>query len=335
MNVEIVKVSNDRPSFRPSRHGNSPKLYLELVENKDRVKQDLINKEYVPAEEPEVTLSDMEDEIPVPEKYEESDHGEEKSEQGDNLSVQNSVQSDDHNPDKNLDGDDNAKIDSRINEMFKMDSAPTEKAPPNLNQLPGFEKKYYRNIDNVSKTEIDEEDEKRQLLFKFDLMKKQYKEFADIIPVYTVHSDLRLIQKSYDSTLQRVILDSSVEDYKGYFQKACFGIEFVMNYFGFDINGFTGDQMSKMNTYERLLVELCAKHYNPGGSSIPVELRLFGMILANAALFIGMKIMVKKLGGGSGDSAPPIGIPFSSPSGNEPRKMKGPQNIDDIEQKAK
>lgn len=334
MNVEIVKVSNDRPSFRPSRHGNSPKLYLELVENKDRVKQDLINKEYVPADEPEVTLSDMEDDIPVPEKHdEESAKGDDKSDTGDNLSAQNSAVSEDNHTAQNLD-EDSSKIDSRIHEMFKIDAGPVEKAPPNLNQLPGFEKKYYRNIDNVSKTEIDEEDEKRQLLFKFDLMKKQYKEFADIIPVYTIHSDLRLIQKSYDSTLQRVILDSSVEDYKGYFQKACFGIEFVMNYFGFDINGFTGDQMSKMNTYERLLVELCAKHYNPGGSSIPVELRLFGMILANAALFIGMKIMVKKLGG-SGDSAPPTGIPFSSPSGNEPRKMKGPQNIDDIEQKAK
>lgn len=324
MNVEIVKVPNNRPSARPKRHGNSPRLYLELVENKDRVRQELINKEYVPPDEPEVSMSDIEDEIP----------------DTDNASDDASVNVVDAQSESDMvhTGEEpvadeqlltNTKLDERISEMFKVDDAPENTAasadgvsrtpkPPALAEV-ARDKKYYRDISQVTKSDIDEEDEKRQLLFKFDLLKRQYKDFQSIVPEYTIMSDLSTMQKSYETILQRVVLDSSVEDYKNYFRQACFGVEWALNYFGFDITGFTADQMSKMNTYERLLVELCAKHYNPAGSSVPVEIRLLGMIILNAALFIGMKMMVKKF-----DTPTP-------PKQDTPvRKMKGPQNIDDI-----
>jgi hypothetical protein len=333
MNVEVVKVAVDRPASRQKKHGSSPRLYLELVENKDKVKQDLVNKEFVPKEEPEETLSDLEDEpIAV-----ENNEGGEPSVADD----KHSDQSDDRSSIFGSDNDDGAdefaerresskeqrhqrdeSVNNRISDMI--DNSPSEKNPPSLFQVTGGEKKYYRDVSQVSKNEIDEEDEKRQLLFKFDLMRRQYTESATLIPEYTVHSDLRVMQRSYETTLQRVVLDSTVEDYKGYFQKGCFAVEFLLNYFGFDISGFTGDQMSKMNAYERLLVELCAKHYNPAGSSIPVELRLLGMIFMNAALFIGMKIMAKKFETGGPPASPP---PASAGSQPEPRKMRGPQNI--------
>lgn len=375
MEIEVVKVPTERPTARPKRHGNSPRLYLELVENKERVKQDLINKEYVPPDEPEISMSDIEDEeIEAPQISRKNAQESTDAVTGDETRglyedmPDNRVNDSDDGSDDLDDGRD--QLDKRISEMFGMDSedqsnsggkasrehsgsgdfhGKTERGdktmdvrrvPPPLSDLTGRQR-YYRDITQVSQTEIDEEDEKRQLLFKFDLLKRQYKD--SVIPEYTVHSDLRSMQKSYESTLQRLVLDSSVDDYKGYFQKACFGIEFALNYFGFDISGFTSDQMSKMNTYERLLVELCAKHYNPMGSSIPVEIRLLGMIILNAALFIGMKIMATK-----------IEKSFASPShasvaGNAvangefdvpearreagvniptPRKMKGPHNID-------
>jgi hypothetical protein len=260
MDVEIVKVPNNRPSARPKRHGNSPRLYLELVENKDRVRQELINKEYVPPDEPEVSMSDIEDEIPdanplddkVPDNIETPAHVEDETEQS------------------------ATKLDERISEMFKVEDQPISSAlcndegsrtpvPPALSEV-ARDKKYYRDISQVTKSDIDEEDEKRQLLFKFDLLRRQYKDSQSIIPEYTIMSDLATMQKTYETVLQRVVLDSSVEDYKNYFRQACFGVEWALNYFGFDITGFTADQMSKMNTYERLLVELCAKH--SGGDKI-------------------------------------------------------------------
>lgn len=76
-----------------------------------------------------------------------------------------------------------------------------------------------------------------------------------------------------------------------------------------------------MNTYERLLIELCAKHYTPGGSSIPVEIRLIAMVAMNAAMFIGMKIMEKKISGGIS----PLTMPQRPVA--DTRKMRGPQNI--------
>lgn len=313
MDVEIVKVPNNRPSARPKRHGNSPRLYLELVENKDRVRQELVNKEYVPPDEPEISMSDIEDEIPDAENAPISDS------QSDTSQVEDTAATDEPLTE-------HTKLDERISEMFKMDNTQhvdsgIETSTPNPPALAEVarDKKYYRDISQVTKSDIDEEDEKRQLLFKFDLLRRQYRDSQALIPEYTILSDLSTMQKSYETILQRVVLDSSVEDYKNYFRQACFGVEWALNYFGFDITGFTADQMSKMNTYERLLVELCAKHYNPAGSSVPVEIRLLGMIILNAALFIGMKMMVKK-----------FETPAASKQEAPIRKMKGPQNIDDI-----
>lgn len=347
--VEIVKVPIERPAVRQKKHGNSPRLYLELVENKDKVKQDLVNKEFVPKEEEEV-VSDIEDDCDIKDdpgdNVSDIDH---ISDHSDKLSDVVEKDTDLREYDDNHIEDDTSSIfgddvDRDVSDKNDIESdtgqSPstgpskkiseimnnTEKAPPSLFQVTGGEKKYYRDVGQVSKDEVDEEDEKRQLLFKFDLMRRQYKDSASLIPEYTVHSELRVMQRAYETTLQRVVLDSTVEDYKGYFQKGCFAVEFVLNYFGFDISGFTTDQMSKMNTYERLLVELCAKHYNPAGSSIPVELRLLGMIFMNAALFIGMKIMAKKFET-SMNMGTKVDPQQPTNAQNEPRKMRGPQNI--------
>lgn len=312
MNVEVIKVNNERPTIRQKNHGSSPRLYLELVENKDRVKQDLINKEYVPPDEPEISISDIEDddeEIKVPDEKN-FINDDEPNQIDSNTSGENG----DNDYSKN-------KINNRMNELFTTNES--DPLPPSLSEVTNGEKRYYRDISQINKTDIDEEDEKRQLLFKFDLLRKQYKDNLTLIPDFTILSDLKLMNKTYDATLQRLILDSSVEDYKSYFQKGCFAIEFVLNYMGFDISGFTNDQMSKMNTYERLLIELCAKHYNPVGSSIPVEIRLFGLILMNAAMFIGMKIIAKKIE----SSVSQFPTQQNNTTTETQRKMKGPQTF--------
>ena len=52
-NIRIVKIpipENEKPSNNLQVFPKMPRLYLELLENKSKIKQDLINKDYVPDE---------------------------------------------------------------------------------------------------------------------------------------------------------------------------------------------------------------------------------------------------------------------------------------------
>jgi hypothetical protein len=185
-----------------------------------------------------------------------------------------------------------------------------------------------RDINHTTMNEQQEEDAKRELLFKFDLLRKSYP--TAMIPDYSIHTDLHTMQKSYDDSVRRLSLDSSVENYKTYLIYGFMGCEFIFgNFLGFDMQGFTQQQITSMNSYEKLLIELGEKSYVPTGSKWPVELRLLFMIIMNAAFFVISKMIMKKTG------ANLIGMintmnstPVSSTTAPQrKRRMKGP-NID-------
>lgn len=190
-----------------------------------------------------------------------------------------------------------------------------------------------RDVNHVTIGEYDEEDKKRELIFKFDLLKKSYPTAAATVPEYTVHSDLREMQKSYDVSVRRLSLDSTVENYKQYLLGGFMFVEFVFgNFLGFDMQGFTQQQIVGMHNYERLLIELGEKSYVPSGSKWPVELRLLFVIIMNAGFFIVGKMILRKTGANLMGMMNSVQAP--SPSADIPkqkRRMKGPNiNLDNI-----
>jgi hypothetical protein len=111
-------------------------------------------------------------------------------------------------------------------------------------------------------------------------------------------------------------------------------VEYAMGHFlGFDMQGFTQQQLLQMNSYEKLLIEIGEKSYVPSGTSkFPVEVRLLFLVLMNAAIFIASKMIMAKTGANllnmvNGMNSANFAS-TSAQSGSRPavpkRKMKGP-----------
>ena len=117
--------------------------------------------------------------------------------------------------------------------------------PPSLSELENngvYERK--QEIPDLSSYDYNTEDDenaKREMLFKFELLKKSYP--TGEIPEVSVHSSLVSMQKLYDITLRKLSLDSSVESYKTYLIGCFMATEFVFgNFLNFDMQGFTNNK---------------------------------------------------------------------------------------------
>jgi hypothetical protein len=209
-----------------------------------------------------------------------------------------------------------------------------EYSPPTLAELQqqGTYKKegHLRDINQINMSENESEDKKRELLFKFELLKKSYPNAP--IPEFSIHSDHQTMQKSYDDSVRRLSLDSSVENYKTYLIGGFMLTEFIFGSFlKFDMQGFTQQQIVSMNSYEKLLIEIGEKSYVPSGSKWPVELRLLFLVIMNAAFFIVSKMIMKKTGSNLMSMINNMNTSTGSDIPVRKRKMKGPNiNINDI-----
>jgi hypothetical protein len=399
--IRVVKVPLSRPPLdQPQVFPRLPRLYLELMENKEKIRQDLINTEYVPpvtqnapnVEAPSIDQverpSTTENLVSAPQKKREDfsnrldmllsdkeSNGSDSPLSSPSLSP-NSIPSsvsglsikenmepnlDDNNSNysrgsnlsrklKELLGDDsesgwtpdsrksnvspeksNSRIDkySRHRDKRGHSVAPADTVPaPTLAELEAkggyVPRPTMRNLNQVNRSEQEDEDSKREILFKFDLLKKSYP--ASNIPEYTIHTDLSTMEKSYSDCVRRLSLDSSVESYKTYLVYGFMGVEFILgNFLGFDMQGFTQQQIISMHSYEKLLIELGEKSYVPSGTSWPVELRLIFMIIMNAAFFVISKMMMKKTGANLMGMINSMNRPSTqSGASARKRKMRGP-----------
>ena len=177
----------------------------------------------------------------------------------------------------------------------KKDHRTTEDQPPPLKEIKkvyGDNKPQINTFDNYE-TAKDEDDQKRELLFKFNRLKKTYPKVD--IPDFNMMSNHENMKRTYDSTVKNLAIDSTVETYKSYLMMGFMGCEIVLGKVGFDMEGYTQQQTLYMNKYEKLLIELGEKSYVPSSiNKWPVEIRLMALILFQTTIFIVSKIIAKK-----------------------------------------
>jgi len=356
--VKIPLLKHEKPYNYQQHFPDFPRLYLEIIENKDKIKQELVNKEYTPRNlykhtskninenyKNEFKLQDLNEEKDeldevknelgeVKDDEVKNDLGEVKDDEVKNDEVKNDevknelgeVKDDEVKDDEietkeedDSDKDDNSILSDKINKLLNDDASSihslssskyskkrdkngyvTNQEPPSLSELREkgtyVPKEQYNNLEYTNGDEHEQEELKRELLFKFEILKKSYP--TSSIPELSIHTDYKTLMQTYDDTVRKLSLDSSVESYKTYLIGGFMTFEFILgNFFKFDMEGFTQQQIISMSSYEKLLIEIGEKSYVPRGSSKwPVEIRLFSLILMNSVFFIISKMILKKTG---------------------------------------
>lgn len=384
---DIIKVPLDVHSKGSAQvFPRMPRLYLELLENKAKIKQDFINKEYqhvysessesVPRAEPASPDSSDDDNEGSSYVYnpgvERGDGDQSDDEQSDGVrSVDDrsvgSVDDDISSMGSKSPGSDQGSISKRLTDLIgdvsDNDTIASEKRtekykkrdkysrqrdrnghsiskaetalPPTFAELEAqgayVPRKELRDINNVSTVEQNQDDLKRELLFKFELLRRSYPKST--IPEYSVHTEYKVMLTSYEDCVRRLSLDSSVENYKQYLIYAFMFLEFVLGRFlKLDMEGFTQQQILSMSSYEKLLIELGEKTYVPEGSKWSVEVRLLGLVIMNTAFFVISKIIAQKtsvnlmnmMNSMAGAAKKTGGDSESSTDTQPKRKMRGP-----------
>ena len=408
--LKVVKVpipDNERIITNPPNFNNISQLYLELIENKDKIKQSIVNKEYVPSKvlpnipfiQDDIKISNPTTDTTTTENNKDyDDYSDDKSRDSpdksrdsydddkyrskDSYDDDKYRSKDSYDDDKyrskdsyddnkyhskdsskksrtttessysskskhsyssynstNSDRSRNSHLSDRLKQLLEEDNkkskskSKTNRSHKN-NNIPSLKEledkgdikreQYIPDIERVQQEEVDEDDLKRELLFKFELLRKSYK--GATIPDFSIHSDYKNMNKTYEETVRKLSLDSTVDNYKNYLIGGFMFVEYILsNFLKFDMQGFTQQQVLNMQSYERLLIELGEKSYVPGGSNWPVELRLVFIIIINAAFFVISKILMKKTGSNIMNLINSMNTPMSSNNiPQKKRKMKGP-----------
>ncbi len=131
---------------------------------------------------------------------------------------------------------------------------------------------------------------------KFRILRNAYGDRYEI-PGFRDDEELDVIYASYDRYVRQIYIDQNADDYKVYIIILFVGLElFGTKVLGLDFSGYTLNQLSIMNRYERLLIELGEKNYTNVGSSWPVEIRICLLALFNAIVFVLVKYLCSHLG---------------------------------------
>lgn len=135
---------------------------------------------------------------------------------------------------------------------------------------------------------------------------------------------LEEIHEGYEIYIKNIHVSQSTDKYKVYMVVMWLFIEYGCIQMGLNVSGYTMSQMKSMSKYERLLIELGEKNYKyaPMGDSHsdwPVELNILFMALANAAIFIVIKMLCQHINMGDNLANTIIETMSSYLSGSQPQ----------------
>lgn len=112
------------------------------------------------------------------------------------------------------------------------------------------------------------------------------------IPAISEFSSIDEVRRQYKRITNKLRMEKSIEKNSGYMFIGLYGIEYVAKMFNVNIEGFAEDQMANIDKYNELLVELGERKYASFAGNLPVEVRLMGMMMFNAAMFfVGRKMV--------------------------------------------
>jgi len=145
--------------------------------------------------------------------------------------------------------------------------------------------------------------EREEYLWRFRILKKKYGRNVNVqIPEWNDYSELSMMKTSYERTIRELYLDDAVETYRTYLVGSWIVMEYVCTeYVNIDLGGFAIQQIHMMYKYDSLLIELGEKSCERWTTNLPVEARLIGMVLLQAALFYLGKIVSDKMGKSVGE----------------------------------
>ena len=250
-----------------------PTLYLELLENKTKVRRDLLNKLYAPPPKSEEPPQEQQVQVQV--------------------QVQDQVQDQNQNPEEPSDAhEESSVIEDQLNKLLGEDKPP--QAPPTLQELQQQKKVTINNAYSYAEDDEETQKERNAVYFKYEVLRRMHPNAS--IPEFTLYSDPKLMSQKYEMLTKKLSLDSSVENWKRYMIVFVMGCEVVLGKINFDMEGFAQQQIMSMNTYDQLLVEMAEKSYVPSGSKWSPEIRLFMMLTMNVVLFVVSKMIFKKTG---------------------------------------
>ena len=180
---------------------------------------------------------------------------------------------------------------------------------------------------------VNEDDEKRELLFKFQLLSNKNPALVSKYP-FTMRSDLKVMKNTYKMILKQISVNNRVDNLNTYLLAGFMVCEYLFGKIGFDMEGFSKQQIASMKSYESLLIELGEKEYTPYGmENWSVEFRLMATLVFNAFWFIVAKSISKKTNfdiiGFMADKKEVSATQekIMSPLLNQEKKMKGLRDI--------
>ena len=140
-----------------------------------------------------------------------------------------------------------------------------------------------------------------QFRVKFGILRSSNTDLVVVDPPENATLDQK--HDMYEAYIKQIIIKMNCTQWKVYLVISFLVIEvFVIKVLGLNASGYTRSQLRIINRYDQMLAELGEKYYVSGVSSYPVEVRLAGLALMNAVVFIGVKYLAGYLGEGMAET---------------------------------